>query len=202
MPQVICDADYIVTAACCNTPGSTNVRQAYKEAEFDQLVEGLPGNYDVVGDTAYGATDKMLVPYPGCDLDADQQAFNFFQSQGRMCIEQTFGIMVHLRNTASVVHAITRLHNYLRRCRSEPPPATARFLNENGTIRSNRWATPSDSRNIRENIRNRTFMRPAENIPRNRRWRTAITRRCTGEWASPECPLLSDIVVGVPTGAN
>lgn len=92
--QVICDANYIITAACCNTPGSTNDRQAYKEADFDQLVESLPGDYYVLGDAAYGATDKMLVPYPGCDLNADQDAYNFFQSQGRMCIEQTFGIMV------------------------------------------------------------------------------------------------------------
>ncbi|CAM9460109.1 unnamed protein product, partial [Ectocarpus sp. 8 AP-2014] len=92
--QVICDADYIVIAACCNTPGSTNDRQAFKEAGFDNLVESLPAPYYVLGDAAYGATNKMLVPYPGCNLDADQDAFNFFQSQGRMCIEQTFGIMV------------------------------------------------------------------------------------------------------------
>lgn len=93
-PQVICDASYTVIAACCNTPGSTNDRQAYTEAKFDELVESLPGKYFVVGDSAYGPTNKMLVPYPGCNLDADQDAFNYFHSQGRMCIEQTFGIMV------------------------------------------------------------------------------------------------------------
>ncbi|CAN0512809.1 unnamed protein product [Ectocarpus sp. 12 AP-2014] len=196
--QVICDGDYIVIAACCNTPGSTNDRQAFKEAGFDNLVESLPAPYYVLGDAAYGATNKMLVPYPGCNLDADQDAFNFFQSQGRMCIEQTFGIMmkqwpilwrplqVPLRHTSSVVHAATRLHNYLRRCRSVLVPGTAKFMNDDGTIRSNRWATPSSRRppattsqtreNIREDIRERTLLRPAENVQRNRQWRTPINR--------------------------
>lgn len=93
-PQVICDSTYTVIAACCNTPGSTNDRQAYREAGFDKLVESLPGKYYVLGDAAYGATNKMIVPYPGCNLPPDQDAFNYFQSQGRMSIEQTFGIMV------------------------------------------------------------------------------------------------------------
>ncbi|CAN0168128.1 unnamed protein product [Pylaiella littoralis] len=196
--QVICDAKYVIIAACCNTPGSTNDRQAYREAKFDSLVESIPGKYYILGDAAYGATNKMIVPYPGCNLDADQDALNFFQSQGRMCIEQTFGIVmkqwpllhrplqVPLRNTAGVVHAITRLHNYLRGCRNEPPSSSARFFNEDGTISSNRWATPSSGRppaatsqtreDIRQDIRERTLVRPAENVARNRGWRTAITR--------------------------
>ncbi|CAN0069472.1 unnamed protein product, partial [Pylaiella littoralis] len=61
--QVICDARYTVIAACCNTPGSTNDRLAYREANFDTLVESLPGKYYVLGDAAYGATNKMIVPY-------------------------------------------------------------------------------------------------------------------------------------------
>ncbi|CAN0273187.1 unnamed protein product, partial [Pylaiella littoralis] len=60
---VICDARYTVIAACCNTPGSTNDRLAYREANFDTLVESLPGKYYVLGDAAYGATNKMIVPY-------------------------------------------------------------------------------------------------------------------------------------------
>lgn len=93
---------------------------------------------------------------------------------------------VPLRHTGRVVQAITRLHNYLRRCRSEPPQCSARFLNDDGTIRSNRWATPSSRRlpatnswtreEIRTDIRERTLLRPPENIMRNRRWRTGIVR--------------------------
>ncbi|CAB1096259.1 unnamed protein product [Ectocarpus sp. CCAP 1310/34] len=64
--------------------------------DSNDLRRGLHRDYYVVGDSAYGATDKMLAPYPGCDLNADQDAFNFFQSQGRICIEQTFGIMATL----------------------------------------------------------------------------------------------------------
>lgn len=97
-PQVICDSRYIIIAACCNTPGSTNDRLAYREAEVDTLVESLPGKYFVLEDAAYGATDKMIVPYPGCDLDGPMDAFNFYQSQGRMCIEQTFEIMVSVKS--------------------------------------------------------------------------------------------------------
>ncbi|CAN0177197.1 unnamed protein product, partial [Pylaiella littoralis] len=56
--QVICDARYTVIAACCNTPGSTNDRLAYREANFDTLVESLQGKYYVLGDAAYGRGDQ------------------------------------------------------------------------------------------------------------------------------------------------
>lgn len=48
-PRVIGDSRYIVIAACCNTPGSTNDRLAYKEAKFDELVENLPDDFYVLG---------------------------------------------------------------------------------------------------------------------------------------------------------
>ncbi|CAN0500229.1 unnamed protein product, partial [Scytosiphon promiscuus] len=92
--QAICDARYKIIAACLNTPGSTNDRQAWASAKFDKLVGPLPEPFFVVGDAAYGASDQMLVPYPGTNLHGDQDALNFYQSQARMAIEQTFGILV------------------------------------------------------------------------------------------------------------
>lgn len=45
-------------------------------------------------DAAYKATDKLLVPFPGTSLSPSQDAYNFYQSQCRIAIEQAFGIMV------------------------------------------------------------------------------------------------------------
>lgn len=93
----MCTADYVIVACCCNTPGSTNDRQAWTLAKFDKLIESLPEPYYVVGDAAYGPTEKMLVPYPGTELEHSMDTFNYYQSQVRISIEQTFGIMVSLQ---------------------------------------------------------------------------------------------------------
>lgn len=91
--QAMCNTEYEFVACCCNTPGSTNDRQAWDKANFDKLLESLPDPYYIVGDAAHGPSEKMLVPFAGTRLDMSQDAYNFCQSQARMTIEQTFGIM-------------------------------------------------------------------------------------------------------------
>lgn len=39
----------------------------------------------------------MLVPYPGTNLEDSRDAYNYYQSQARMSIEQAFGILVSLK---------------------------------------------------------------------------------------------------------
>lgn len=90
----MCNARYIFTAVSCIAPGSTNDRQAWTLAGFDEAVAALPDPYFVVGDAAYRASEKMLVPYPGTNLDSSRDTFNYYQSQARMPIEQAFGILV------------------------------------------------------------------------------------------------------------
>lgn len=77
-----------------NSPGCQNDRTAFKFSGFEQLLQDLPPDYFILGDAAYPASDRVLVPYPGTNLPTFHDAFNFWQSQGRISIEQTFGIMV------------------------------------------------------------------------------------------------------------
>lgn len=90
-----------------NCPGSQNDRTAYKFSGFEDLVNDLPSGYYILGDAAYPPSDRVLVPYPGTSLSSSQDAFNFYQSQGRMTIEQTYGIMVRHR-TPGCIRALER----------------------------------------------------------------------------------------------
>lgn len=92
--QGICDAQYRIIAWTMNCPGSQNDRTAFKFSGFDKILKDLPPGYFILGDAAYPASDRVLVPFPGTSLSLSQDAFNFFESQCRMAIEQTFGIMV------------------------------------------------------------------------------------------------------------
>lgn len=77
-----------------NCPGSQNDRTAFKFSGFSKLLTELPEGYFILGDAAYPASDRILVPFPGTSLSVSQDVFNYYQSQCRMAIEQTFGILV------------------------------------------------------------------------------------------------------------
>ena len=100
----MCDANYKIVTCCLNTPRRTNDRQAWVSARFNGLVASIPGPYYVVGDAAYTPSEKMMVPYPGTNLEWSYDSFNFYQSQARMAIEQTFGILVRQAAFARVQH--------------------------------------------------------------------------------------------------
>ena len=93
-PQAICDTEYRIIAWTMNCPGSQNDRIAFKFSGFHKLLKDIPEGHYILGDAAYPASDKVLVPFPGTNLSASQDAYNFYQSQCRMAIEQTFGILV------------------------------------------------------------------------------------------------------------
>lgn len=90
----MCDADYTITAFAMNMPACMNDRSAFRAGKFDELIGTLPDPYYIVGDAAYPSGDKVMVPWPGTGLPPNKDAFNFYQSQSRMPIEQTFGMMV------------------------------------------------------------------------------------------------------------
>lgn len=77
-----------------NSPGSQNGRTAFKFSGFDKLLKELPEGFFIMVDAAYPASDRVLVPFPGTNLSTSQDAYNFYQSQCRMAIERTFGILV------------------------------------------------------------------------------------------------------------
>lgn len=92
--QGICDAKYRILAWTMNGPGSQNDRTAFIFSGFGKLLQPLPPGYFILGDAAYPSSDRVVVPYPGKGLPVNQDAFNYYQSQCRMAIEQTFGILV------------------------------------------------------------------------------------------------------------
>eukprot|EP00903_Cladosiphon_okamuranus_P005785 g5732.t1 len=114
--QAVCDAEYRIIAWTMNCPGSQNDRTAFKFSGFDKLLTELP------------------------IASSSQDAFNFYQSQCRMAIEQTFGIMVrrwgilwrpievglkkfeHVVNAVEhVVNAVVRMHNFCRNRKIQVP---------------------------------------------------------------------------------
>ncbi|CAM9569288.1 unnamed protein product, partial [Ectocarpus sp. 4 AP-2014] len=115
-----------IIAWTMNCPGSQNDRTAFKFSGFSKLQKDVQPGYNILGDAAYPASDRVLVPFPGTALSASQDAFNFFQSQCRISIEQTFGIMVRRRGILwkpievrlerfnDVVNAVIRCHKFCR----------------------------------------------------------------------------------------
>ncbi|CAN0226158.1 unnamed protein product, partial [Scytosiphon promiscuus] len=124
--QAICNSNFAFIGVSMNTPGSTNDRKAWRAGGWEERIADLPDDFYILGDAAYGPTEKMIVPYPGTNLERSRDVTNYYQSQGRMVIEQAFGILVRtwgifhrplevpLCRTANVVHAAIRLHNFLR----------------------------------------------------------------------------------------
>ena len=84
----------------------------------------LPPRKFVVGDNAYICSETLLTPFSGVDKeDPAKDAFNFYLSQLRIHIEQTFGLMTgkrrflrqplqtHLDKVGEIFMCITKLHN-------------------------------------------------------------------------------------------
>ncbi|CAM9329844.1 unnamed protein product [Discosporangium mesarthrocarpum] len=92
--QATCDARYTFTAGCISCPGRTNDRTAWNMSNVKSKGDMLPNEYDIIGDSAYPPSDRLLTPYPGTCLCPHKDAFNFFHPQARIAVEQAFGIPV------------------------------------------------------------------------------------------------------------
>ena len=58
------------------------------------MIQKLPPRRFVVGDNAYDCSETLLTPFSGIEKDyPSKDAFNFYLSQLRIHIEQTFGLM-------------------------------------------------------------------------------------------------------------
>ncbi|CAM9564571.1 unnamed protein product, partial [Ectocarpus fasciculatus] len=68
--QGICNANYQTIAWTMNCPGSQNDRTAFKFSGFPKLLKDVPPGYYILGDAAYPASDRVLVPFPGTALSA------------------------------------------------------------------------------------------------------------------------------------
>ena len=89
------------------------------------MIKKLPLRKFVISDNAFVCSENLLTPFSGLDEDEPaKDAFNFYLSQLRICIEQTFGMMttkwrilcrplqVHLKHVGKIFMCIIRLHNF------------------------------------------------------------------------------------------
>ena len=84
------------------------------------ILEGMT----IVGDNAFVETDYMAIPFPGNNVDEDQDAYNFYLSQLRITIERAFGILIHrwgilrrplgchIQSVPALVQCLCILHNF------------------------------------------------------------------------------------------
>ncbi|CAM9456867.1 unnamed protein product [Phaeothamnion confervicola] len=122
--QAVCDASLRLLTVSMSCPGSTNDARAWTKTRAIRQLASVPPPYHLNGDAAYPSSDQLLVPYPGAHLDPHRDAFNFYQSQVRIRIEQAFGLLVgrwgvlwkpmgcSLPTVIGAVGAVVRLHNF------------------------------------------------------------------------------------------
>jgi hypothetical protein len=123
--QAVCAADHQIQVISILCPGSANDARAWAYSSLEKSTSRRPEPYYILGDAAYPLSDKLLTPYSGAATRGDRHkdAFNFYQSQLRIRIEMSFGLLVarwgilwrpmrvSLRHVPHVVHAVVRLHN-------------------------------------------------------------------------------------------
>ena len=126
--QAICDYKFRIRWIDLSWPGNSSDYMAWTTSHLYQEVDNDPWQFIIpgmtlLGDSAYTRSSFMSVPFKN-NVTADKDAFNFYQSQLRITVEQTFGILVHrwaiLRGPLNVplvavpsfVMALCRLHNF------------------------------------------------------------------------------------------
>jgi len=80
--------------AALAAPGGENDIAAYRKTKCNEMVQNLPIKKFAIGDNAYVCSETLLAPFSGREKnDPEKDAFNFYLSQLRFRIKQTFGLM-------------------------------------------------------------------------------------------------------------
>ena len=125
----MCDANLRITYVSVAGNGGTNDARAFKRLHKlrDWLLR-LPDGFFILGDNAYGLTNKLLIPFSGSSKqDENNDAYNFYLSQLRICVEMAFGrlstkwrifrsdlLAVNgLEKNCQIVRVGMNLHNYV-----------------------------------------------------------------------------------------
>ncbi len=130
--QAVCDAHRTLIFLAVDAPGACHDSVAFSLSTLGRNVYRIPRPFYILGDAAYKAFDRILVPYEGRGRTEEEKNFNYFQSSLRMNIECTFGLLVArwgalwrpLRSTLEhnvlTVRAIAVLHNWCQERRCAP----------------------------------------------------------------------------------
>jgi DDE superfamily endonuclease len=126
--QAVCDSKRRFLDVYIGHPGATSDFLSFQTSSLHHLLEKpnfLHPKLCLFGDNAYINTDYMITPYKGVS-GGDKDAFNYYQSQLRICIECAFGMVYHrfailhkpiqqkimIAKTTALVMACCKLHNY------------------------------------------------------------------------------------------
>ena len=126
--QAICDHKFRIRWIDLTWPGNSSDYMAWVTSDFYHDLNTNPWQHilpgmTILGDSAYIKSPFMSVPFKNF-VTADKDAYNFYQSQLRITVEQTFGILVHrwamlrgplnvpLMAVPSLVMTLCRLHNF------------------------------------------------------------------------------------------
>jgi hypothetical protein len=129
--QAICDDELRFIFIDLSWPGATADYMAWvtswlcldielcQDTELPRIKKG----FTLVGDNAYVKTQYMSVPIKGTKTD-NEDSYNFYQSQLRITIERSFGVLVHrwsilrgpltipLFKVVPLVQTLCKLHNF------------------------------------------------------------------------------------------
>ncbi|XP_058817565.1 uncharacterized protein LOC131680866 [Topomyia yanbarensis] len=114
--------------------------------------------YFIVGDAAFPLKANLMRPYPGRNLEAIKENFNYRLSRARRTIENTFGILVarwrillaplHLQPIAAenIIKATVVLHNFVKSHEGQQyaPPTFVDQIGQNGEIIPGEWRSHVD----------------------------------------------------------
>ena len=111
--------------AALAAPGGANDIATFGKTQVSKMIQNLPLRKFFIGENAYVCSETLLTPFSGLEKDKPaKDELNFYLSQLRIHIEQTFGMMttkwgilhqllqVRLKNVGKIFMCITRLHNF------------------------------------------------------------------------------------------
>jgi DDE superfamily endonuclease len=122
--QGLCDAKLKFLYVTMTTPGKTNDLKAYRFSQLSEMIERLPYGYFVGGDNAYVNSEHLIVPFSGRNVTPEQDTFNYYLSQLRVRIENTFALFVNrwgilwkplkgkLTSHNRTILCLVKLHNF------------------------------------------------------------------------------------------
>ena len=124
--QVVADSRQRILIYDIGWPGSASDYLAFSNLSLGSSLETLiASGYANFGDNAYVNSPRMIVPYFRAQAGTAEDNFNFFQSQLRMSIECTFGMLVNrfgilhaplpfsLRSNIASVQSLMHVHNHI-----------------------------------------------------------------------------------------
>ncbi|XP_022818170.1 protein ALP1-like [Spodoptera litura] len=186
----MCDCDYRYTYINVGAYGTDSDSNIFRRSSlFTKLHNGeiilpppkpLPHTteplpYMIIGDAAFGISNKILRPYARSNLTHKKKIFNYRLSRARRYIESTFGIMSNkfkifhrpmntsLPNTIAIIKACCLLHNYIRERDGYRIQDTLTVLGFDQSLNTNSNNSRSGD-TIRDKFSN-YFVSPAGSVP-------------------------------------